>query len=253
MVPWLLEIGTDDPDARAAVLVKILICIVKESSEKRFSTTSTIGAILEQCYAGGVLNQPEDAPRNPENMLFHTELRQDYGIHIILIAISLNIFNDCLTEDNSDLGHNNHQILWSPMELLKSACGGANLEQILAFQAPELVVSILSLSRPPKPSMLLDCPTTASGRIDDLNIGTLRTIGDLRIVWTDIFEEHLLLNHQKKCLKIVRLRPFIWGRLSIFQKDWLAISPLNIRIILKIPTIVSAGLIYTVHHKSYQY
>ncbi|KAI9647141.1 hypothetical protein NHQ30_003524 [Ciborinia camelliae] len=219
MIPWLLEIGTDDPDARAATLVKILICVVKAWDQKKYSTSSTIGAILERCYAGGVLNQSEDAPLNPENMNFHTEMRQDYGIHIILIAISLNIFNDCLTEDDSNLAHNSRQILWSPTDILRDACGGASLEQILAFQGPELVVSILSLSRTSKSRMALDSPQANSGRIDDLNIRSLKTIGDLRIVWTDILEEHLLLDHQKKCLKIARLRPFIWGRLSIFQHE----------------------------------
>ncbi|KAF7872607.1 hypothetical protein EAF04_003525 [Stromatinia cepivora] len=219
MIPWLLEIGTDDPDARAAILVKILISIVQTSIEMRNSTTSTIGAILERCYASGVLSQPEDAPLNPENNIFHTELRQDYGIHILLVAISLKIFNDCLIEDDSGLGPNSHQILWSPTDLLRDACGGASLEQILAFQGPELVVSILSLSRTSKPRTSFEFSPANAGRIDDLNIGSLKSIGDLRIVWTDILEEHLLLNHQNKCLKIARLRPFIWGMLSIFQND----------------------------------
>ncbi|TGO58994.1 hypothetical protein BCON_0049g00480 [Botryotinia convoluta] len=219
MIPWLLEIGTDDPDARATILIKILICIIKSSIERRYSTTSTIGAILERCYTSGVLRQPEDIPSNPNNIHFQKEMRQDYGFHIILVAISLNIFNDCLMEDNSDLGRNSRQILWSPMDLLGEACRGANLEQILAFQGPELVVSILSVSKSSNAPVLLESPTTNSGRIDDMNIGSLQTIGDLRIVWTDIFEEHLLLNHQNKCLKIARLRPFVWGMLSIFQND----------------------------------
>ncbi|KAF7931548.1 uncharacterized protein EAE98_004284 [Botrytis deweyae] len=219
MIPWLLEIGTDNPDARAAILVKILICIIKSSIERRYSTTSTIGAILERCYTSGVLRQPEDFPSNPNSIHFQKEMRQDYSFHIILVAISLNIYNDCLMEDNSDLGLNSRQILWSPMDLLREACGGANLEQILAFQGPELVVSILSVSKSSNAPVLLESPTTSSGRIDDLNIGSLQTIGDLRIVWTDIFEEHLLLNHENKCLKIARLRPFVWGMLSIFQND----------------------------------
>ncbi|KAF5874605.1 uncharacterized protein Bfra_004617 [Botrytis fragariae] len=138
MIPWLLEFGTDDPDARAAILIKILICIIKSSIERRYSATSTIGAILERCYTSG---------------------------------------------------------------------------------GPELVVSILSVSKSSDNPVPLERPTANSGRIDDLNIGSLQTIGDLRIVWTDIFEEHLLLNHQDKCLKIARLRPFVWGMLSIFQND----------------------------------
>ncbi|APA05482.1 hypothetical protein sscle_01g002520 [Sclerotinia sclerotiorum 1980 UF-70] len=234
MIPWLLEIGTDDPDARAAILVKILISIVKTSIELRNSTTSTIGAIIERCYASGVLRQPEDAPLNPENVIFHTELRQDYGIHILLVAISLKIFNDCLIEDDLGLVHNSRQILWSPTDLLRDACGGASLEQILAFQGPELVVSILYLSRSTKPRMSFELSHTNAGRIDDLNIESLKSIGDLRVVWTDIFEEHLLLNHQKKYLKIARLRPFIWGMLSIFQNDCIYREPQELSVLKEV-------------------
>lgn len=219
MTPWLLEIGTDDPDARATILIKILICISKAPSQNRYSSASTVGAILERCYAAGVLCQSGDIPLNSENSIFRTEMRQDYGIHIILIAISLNVFNDCLAEGNSDLGSNSGQILWSPTDLLKEACGGANLEQILAFTGPELVVAIISLSRTLSSSRLSKRPLMNAGRIDDLNIGSLRAIGGLRIVWTDIFEEHLSLDHQNKSLRIARLRPYIWGRLSIFQDD----------------------------------
>lgn len=221
MIPWLLEIGTDDPDARAATLIKILICIAQESKQKKCPTTSTIGAILERCYSAGVLSQPEDDPLDSENVRFHTEISQDYGIHIVLIAISLNVFNDCLREDDSNLGPDSRQILWSPTDLLRDACGCASLEHILAFQGPELVVSILYLSRTSRSPILSERPSSNAGRIDDLNIESLRTIGGLRIVWTDTFEEHLLLDHQNKCLRIARLRPFIWGRLSIFQDDWL--------------------------------
>ncbi|KAM0132167.1 hypothetical protein ACHAP3_006605 [Botrytis cinerea] len=219
MVPWLLEIGTDDPDARAAILVKIIICIIQSSIERRYSATSTIGAILERCYTSGVLRQPEDIPSNPDKINFQTEMTQDYCFHIILVAIALNIFNDCLMENKSELGLNSRQMLWSPKDLLREACGGANLEQIFAFQGPELVVSILSVSKSSDIPVRLESLATNSGRIDDLNIGSLQTIGGLRIVWTDIFEEHLLLSHQNKCLKVARLRPFIWGMLSLFQND----------------------------------
>ncbi|KAK6606066.1 hypothetical protein H4I96_04528 [Botrytis cinerea] len=125
MVPWLLEIGTDDPDARAAILVKIVICIIQSSIERRYSATSTIGAILERCYMSGVLRQPEDIPSNPDSIQLQTEIRQDYCFHIILVAIALNIFNDCLMENKSELGLNSRQMLWSPKDLLREACGGA--------------------------------------------------------------------------------------------------------------------------------
>ena len=146
--------------------VMVTLLVVNHSSG---NTEVTIGHVLEECYRRRILAQPDEDAR----MLYlqHIEL-------VISVALILNITRCC--------GARRTFYQRESVECLM----GLPVAKIVQLQPFERSLSPLDVAEGSKFSTF------------DLNISLLRSIGHLRIEWTDRHERHLLLDPESKTLEI---------------------------------------------------
>ncbi|KAF4633090.1 hypothetical protein G7Y89_g5031 [Cudoniella acicularis] len=144
----------------------------------------SIGMILEHCYWNKVLAQPES--------LNH----MDYLNHVQSVIKSLFILNFVFS--CSEL---------SPVpERYPSAIIGTIFserpESLLGIRVSAMF-RLLHIAYSDYRNLDLDCASGSTLRIDDLNINSLRSIGNLSIVWTDVVEDHLKLDLNNMTLSVI--------------------------------------------------
>ncbi|KAF7896367.1 hypothetical protein EAF00_006381 [Botryotinia globosa] len=140
----------------------------------------TIGSVLSYCFDSEVLSRGEVS---------------DYE-GIMLLAKSIPIFNDYMRLEpdflrfqprSDDLVSLNRRLLLWLMSI--------KIEEALALNLPEFMLIIRFLKvQSTLPINRIDSPSPTSLFINDLNFESLKNIGGLRLVWTDVLEEHLLLD-----------------------------------------------------------
>lgn len=143
----------------------------------------TIGSVLSYCFNTGVLSRGE--------------VNDHEGI--ILLAEIISIFNDYirlypdfLSRSHYSIYHNRGVFLW-----LMSI----KIEEALALKLQEFMLIIRFLEEQSTfPIGEIDNPSSTSLVINDLNFKSLKEIGGLQLVWTDVLEEHFLLNPGTKQL-----------------------------------------------------
>ncbi|THV44763.1 hypothetical protein BGAL_0583g00050 [Botrytis galanthina] len=177
----------------------ILISYMKYGDSNQRSTeisAHVIGSILEFCYKNKVLKQP----RLIESTLSITEIAK-YQLQMKTVILAISILNDC----------------FNPLGF--KTMGSVLIEE---FPIEEiLALSLIELRTFFETSMFdqseLEIATGNTIQTDSLNIIALRTIGNLKIYWTEYIEEHLILNIPGRMLYLAypRLHPFSqFGRLQ---------------------------------------
>jgi hypothetical protein len=144
----------------------------------------TIGNILEHCYERKVLTQPESL--NP----------QEYLNHLQSIVKSLFILNFVFSCSG---------LLPIPERYPSSIVGtvfNERPESLMGMRISSLF-KLLHIAYPDYRNTDMDCAAGSTLRIDDLNINSLRSIGNLSIVWTEVVENHLKLDLNSMTLFVV--------------------------------------------------
>lgn len=142
---------------------------------QRISESETLlhtGSILKSCYLRGLLSQPADSDV------------ESYRVHVRMICLASNLINVCYNissygiAESDRLGHS-----------LESYNTTYKLLQIP-------VVELMQAARSPLMVTPENVPRAdgAVFRVNDLDIGSLKTIGELSIKWTRHWDEHLLLD-----------------------------------------------------------
>lgn len=137
----------------------------------------TIGSVLSYCFDSEVLSRGEVNDRDG----------------IILLAKIIPIFNDYIklepdyrTRSDDPVSLNRRLLLW-----LMSI----RIEEALALNLQEFMLIIRFLKvQSTFPINRIESPSPTSLFINDLNFEILKEIGRLQLVWTDVLEEHLLLD-----------------------------------------------------------
>ena len=135
---------------------------------------ATIGDVLAQCYRYRFLEQPSC----DEKDLYLKQAKL-----VVESIISLNVLYSVMS-----IG----LVGWGIMT------SGRSMEETLGLPLKD----IIQLYRFEKAEPLLDCAKGPRFRTDDLHIRRLRSIGQLRIVWTLCQEDHLRLNVKAKTLTV---------------------------------------------------
>lgn len=158
-------------------LVRILIEIIRQLPKARGGPPRSLpqaGDVLRSCYIRGLLSQPAG-----------TEI-ESYRTHLWLLCQAAHLANICFKARLS-LENNGLESYGTTETLLQ-------ISFVEAMQAIRL---------PPKATpQNLPRAEGVSFRVNDLNIRTLRTIGELSIKWTMYWDEHLLLDVQNRQLMV---------------------------------------------------
>ena len=150
------------------------------------SSKATIGHVLKECYRRGVISQP--AADQEELYWGHIE-------SVILFVRILNVTWDC-------------QLYWNWHDRSVEFVMGLPVAEIVQFGRLGYSPSALKTAE----------GTTFS--TNDLKVSLLRSIGHLKLAWTDRHERHLLLNPANKTLEICWFSARIGGTDSAVRK-WL--------------------------------
>lgn len=132
----------------------------------------TVGDILFECYRRGILEQPDMADRNV------------YRWHTVMIISAAHVL---------DHPHRDHFLSGDAENITRNQIA----ENLLGLS----VYDTIHLFRR-KDDSCHDRVTGRTFRADDLNIDSLRSIGQLEIFWTAVLQDHLLLNLSTRQLQI---------------------------------------------------
>ncbi|KAF7882525.1 uncharacterized protein EAF02_005888 [Botrytis sinoallii] len=143
----------------------------------------TIGSVLSYCFDTGVLSRGE--------------VNDHEGI--ILLAGIMPIFNDYIRLDPDFRSYSYLGNLYGRKLFVWLMC--IKIEEVLALKLKEFMLIIRFLKvQSTFPIGKIDNPSSISLVINDLNFKSLKEIGGLQLVWTEVLEEHFLLNPETKQL-----------------------------------------------------
>ncbi|MAD83278.1 MAG: hypothetical protein CL912_09945 [Deltaproteobacteria bacterium] len=161
-----------------------------------------LGGILAGCYACGVLErpQPTDSRGHAEQILQVVQYSLLFNRMSSYRNVPGNVGYAALNwhdKDPPSLGH-----------LLGLLLQGRSLSHALGLTLDQVFCMLHYFDR----SVAFDAANCAEGaglRVDDLNVRSIHTLGGLRIVWTLIMEEHLLLDMKNMILYVLWQLPIV--------------------------------------------
>ncbi|THV44276.1 hypothetical protein BGAL_0684g00020 [Botrytis galanthina] len=143
----------------------------------------TIGSVLSYCFYTGVLSREV----------------VDEKQGIALLADIMPTFDEYLRLEH-DLQPESHRPVSFGVNF-RSWLLHIKTEEALAMELHEFMLIIRFLKvQSTFPVSRIDNPSSISLVVDDLNFKSLKGIGGLQLVWTEVLEEHLLLNPETKQL-----------------------------------------------------
>ncbi|KAF7930970.1 uncharacterized protein EAE97_009179 [Botrytis byssoidea] len=137
----------------------------------------TIGSVLSYCFDSEVLSRGK--------------VNDHEGIK--LLAEIVPIFNDYMKLESDDPFSPNRRLLLWLMPIKTEEALALNVQEFMLIIRFLKVQSTFPINR-------IDSPSPTSLFINDLNFESLKEIGGLRLVWTDVLDEHLLLDHETRRL-----------------------------------------------------
>ncbi|KAF7932690.1 uncharacterized protein EAE98_003989 [Botrytis deweyae] len=144
---------------------------------------ATIGSVLSYCFRTGVLSR--------------VVANNKKGIR--LLADIMPTFDDYLRLEPDPQPYHHRPISFSVN--FRMWLSYIKTEEALALELHEFMLIIRFLKEQPTFPISRICnPSSTSLVINDLNFKSLKAIGGLQLVWTDVLEEHLLLNPETKQL-----------------------------------------------------
>ena len=167
-------------------IFKILLDTVARGTRKR-----TVGHILFECYRRRILEQPEIADLDV------------YRRHTVMVMYIANV-----------LDHLYEHLFW--LEEVEHTVRNQIAENLLGLNVHDAIHLIRQ-----RDSSYRDQATGSTFRADDLNIDSLRSIGELEIRWTGVLENHLLLDLSTKQLHVCWFVGLI-GELACPIQRWLS-------------------------------
>ncbi|KAH7400441.1 hypothetical protein BKA64DRAFT_708120 [Cadophora sp. MPI-SDFR-AT-0126] len=174
----------------------------------------TLGDIMQQCYCSGALQRPIDSEASS-----HTA----YMLDISRIVEHVGTFNRIFRfQYRTDFGYLNSTREGSRMLIyswLRPLFVGRSLEELLALPLFSLI-RLLYLAAPKPTLEANDIATGTTFRLDDLNVRSLASLGDLHVIWTSILENHLLLDLRNKTLSIVWQVPYACKFSPVGRWEW---------------------------------
>ena len=171
------------------------------------SKAYNLGGILQSCYSTGVLGRPDSSEPSK------------YMSNIRRVVLNMLLFNRVFTisvyEQKTCISTYGdwNAIQWYQQtlyDMLRPCVTGRSLDAILGTSPAQLfrMLFIANAEAKLKPH---DFAVGTTFRLDDLNVKSLVTLGGLRVVWTPILEDHLLLDLASMTLYVVWGRSQSWG------------------------------------------